>query len=234
MFERYTEKARRVIFFARYEASRFGSATIDTEHLLLGILRESPNLLSESLDTIRIRIEEQMPIREKTPTSTDLPFSYAAKRVLNFASEEANRFGHPHIGTDHLLLGLLREKEGLAAKLLAEMGVQLKTFREVIPLSATEEPVPGALSESFGFVSAHPKPFESIPAPRVSGRPVPNAEFNQAIADAIDEARLLLRASAGPEHLLLGLLRNERSLATKILHEHDLDLKRVRERLKEP
>jgi len=233
MFERYTEKARRVIFFARYEASRFGSATIDTEHLLLGILRESPNLLSESLDTIRIRIEEQMPIRERTPTSTDLPFSAAATRTLNFASEEADRFGHPHIGSGHILLGLLREKEGLAAKLLAEMGVRLETFREVIPLSATEEPVPGGWPESFAFITAQPKPLEPIPVHRVSGRPVPNAEFNQTIADAIDEARLLLRASAGPEHLLLGLLRSERSLATKILHEHGLDLNRVRERLRE-
>jgi len=233
MFERYTEKARRVIFFARYEASQFGSTTIDTEHLLLGILGESPNLLSESLYMIRIRIEAQTPIRERTPAHTDLPFSDAAKRVLNFASQEATRFGHRHIGTEHILLGLLHEKEGLAAKLLAEMGVRLETFREVIPLSATEEPVPGASPESFGFVTAHPKPFESIPAPRVSGRPVPNAEFNQAIADAIDEAGLLLRTSAGPEHLLLGLLRNERSLATKILHEHGLDLNGVRKRLKE-
>jgi len=233
MFERYTEKARRVIFFARYEASQFGSATIDTEHVLLGILRESPNLLSESLDTIRILIEEQTPIRERTPTNTDLPFSDATQRALNFASEEATQFGHRHIGTEHILLGLLHEKEGLAAKVLAEMAVRLETFREVIPLSATEELAPGSLPELFGFGTAHPKPFEYIPAHGVSGRPVPNAEFNQAIADAIDEARLLLRASARPEHLLLGLLRNERSLATKILHEHGLDLNGVRKRLKE-
>ena len=223
MFERYTEKARRVIFFARYEASQFGSTTIDTEHLLLGILGESPNLLSESLYMIRIRIEAQTPIRERTPAHTDLPFSDAAKRVLNFASQEATRFGHRHIGTEHILLGLLHEKEGLAAKLLAEMGVRLETFREVIPLSTPEERASGSLPESFGFITAR----------GVSGRPVPNAEFNQAIADAIDEAGLLLRTSAGPEHLLLGLLRNERSLATKILHEHGLDLNGVRKRLKE-
>ena len=232
MFERYTEKARRVIFFARYEASQFGSRAIETEHLLLGLLRESPNLLSQSLDTIRTRIGEEAPIGERTPINTDLPFSDAAKRALNFASHDATQLGHRHIGTEHLLLGLLREKEGLAARLLAETGVRLETFREVIPLSAAEEPAPGSSPELLGFVTAYPRPSGSVPAYRVIGAPVPNAEFDRAIFDAIDEARLFLRTSAGPEHLLLGLLRNERSLAATILHEHGLDLNGVRERLK--
>jgi ATP-dependent Clp protease ATP-binding subunit ClpC len=115
MFERYTEKARRVIFFARYEASQFGSPYIETEHLLLGLLREDKALTNRflrshaSVESIRKQIEAHTTIREKVSTSVDLPLSNECKRVLAYAAEEAERLGHKHIGTEHLLLGLLRE-----------------------------------------------------------------------------------------------------------------------------
>src|SRR5713226_6554966 len=98
MFERYTEKARRVLFFARYEASQLGSPYIETEHILLGLLREDKNLPNRflsrpnlSLDSIRKEIEGRTVIREKVSTSIDLPFSNESKKVLNFADEEAER-----------------------------------------------------------------------------------------------------------------------------------------------
>src|ERR1043165_4484606 len=97
MFERYTEKARRVIFFARYEASTFGSPVIDTEHLLLGLVREHGNfqhLINVSLDAIRAEIEKHRPVRDKTPTNVDLPFSEAARGALQSAAREADQFGH--------------------------------------------------------------------------------------------------------------------------------------------
>ena len=115
MFERYTEKARRVIFFARYEASQFGSPYIETEHLLLGLLREDKALTNRflrshaSVESIRKQIEGHTTIREKVSTSVDLPLSNECKRVLAYAAEEAERLSHKHIGTEHLLLGLLRE-----------------------------------------------------------------------------------------------------------------------------
>jgi len=110
MFERYSDKARRVIFFARYEASEFGSPIIDTEHLLLGILRESQDLLlsvasSTAVSTIRDRIRQQVPIRDKIPTSVDLPFSESAKNSLNWATEEADQLGNRTITPLHILLG---------------------------------------------------------------------------------------------------------------------------------
>ena len=130
MFERYTEKARRVIFFARYEASMFGSPCIETEHLLLGLLRESPALSSvipsmAAISAIREEIERRTTPREKTPTSVDLPLSDESQRVLACAAEEAERFKHKHIGSEHLLLGLLREKGSLAAQLLSSRGLPL-------------------------------------------------------------------------------------------------------------
>ena len=137
MFERYTEKARRVIFFARYEASQFGSPYIETEHLLLGLLRESravtAKLLKPDSDfVIRKKIELHYGERKTISTSVDLPLSNESKRVLAYAAEEAERLDHKHIGSEHLLLGLLREKKSSAALLLNEEGVKLAQAREQI------------------------------------------------------------------------------------------------------
>ena len=122
MFERYTEKARRVIFFARYEASQFGSPYIETEHLLLGLLREDKALANRflrshaAIESIRKQIEAHTTIREKVSTSVDLPLSHECKRVLAYGAEEAERLNHKHIGTEHLLLGLLREEKSFRGR----------------------------------------------------------------------------------------------------------------------
>jgi len=158
MFERYTEKARRVIFFARYEASQFGSPFIETEHLLLGLLREDKALTNRflrshaSVESIRQQIEAHTTPREKVSTSVDLPLSNEGKRVLACAAEEAEKLGHKHIGTEHLLLGLLREEKCFAAELLKERGLKLKNVREELKRVAPEPETqraaePDALSE---------------------------------------------------------------------------------------
>ena len=120
MFERYTENARRAIFFARYEASDFGSPYLETEHLLLGLLREDKALANRlqsavPLETIDKQIKEQRPIRERTSNPVDLPLSNECKRVLAYAAEEAEWLTHQLIGTEHLLLGLLREDNFFAS-----------------------------------------------------------------------------------------------------------------------
>jgi ATP-dependent Clp protease ATP-binding subunit ClpC len=148
MFERYTEKARRVIFFARYEASQFGSPYIETEHLLLGLLREDKALTNrflrgrESVEAIRKQIEDHTITREKVSTSVDLPLSNEGKRVLAYAAEEAERLSHKHIGTEHLLLALLREENCFAAQLLKERGVMLSRIREELAAAAHESSPP--------------------------------------------------------------------------------------------
>jgi len=136
MFERYTEKARRVIFFARHEASEFGSPYIETEHLLMGLLREDKALANRFLrsqaavESIRKQIENHLPIREKFSTSVDLPLSHESSHVLAFAAAESQHLNHQHIGTEHLLLGLLREEKCFASEILQERGLQLSTVRE--------------------------------------------------------------------------------------------------------
>jgi ATP-dependent Clp protease ATP-binding subunit ClpC len=150
MFERYTEKARRVIFFARYEASQFGQPYIETEHLLLGVLREDKALSNRFLrslvpaESIRRQIESRTVTRENISTSIDLPLSNECKRVLAYAAEEAERLGHKHIGAEHLLLGLLREEKAFAAELLRERGVKLDAVRKELE-QTPHEPNPRSI-----------------------------------------------------------------------------------------
>jgi ATP-dependent Clp protease ATP-binding subunit ClpC len=164
MFEKYTEKARRVIFFARYEASQFGSPYIETEHVLLGILREDKALVNRifkslgAIETIRSEIETNAAIREKVSTAVDLPLSNENKRVLRHAEAEAKKLAHQHIAPGHLLLGLMREEKCSAAKLLSAPKVQLEQVREAVRHLSAEKNVPpqqpdrpsGPLSE-FGI-----------------------------------------------------------------------------------
>lgn len=157
MFERYTEKARRVIFYGRYEASQLGQPYIETEHLLLGILREDKALANRFLrppttvESVRSQIASHTPVREKISTSVDLPLSNECKRVLAYAPQEAERLGHNHIGTEHLLLGLLREENCFAKQILAGLGITLAKVREElakVPPEKSEGSVPKTQSLS--------------------------------------------------------------------------------------
>src|SRR5438132_3372617 len=145
VFERYTEKARRVIFFARYEASQYGSPYIETEHLLLGLMREDKALANRflrqqgSIESIRKEIEARITIRERISTSVEVPLSAECKRILNMAAEEAERLGVKHVGTEHLLLGILREEKCFGAEILMERGLRLPSLREELARTTGEK-----------------------------------------------------------------------------------------------
>ena len=137
MFEKFTEKAKRILFLARYEASQQGSKVIGTEHILLGLLKEGEETTRElftranvSMDLLQAELERRNPAREKLSTSVEIPFSEETKKALQFAEEEAERLMHPHIGTEHLLLGLLRLEDSVAGRMLAERGMRLFAVRE--------------------------------------------------------------------------------------------------------
>jgi hypothetical protein len=135
MFERYTERARRVIFFARYEASQYGSPEVNCQHLLLGLLREDQGLMYRAVpnlqpESARKKIEAWTPRADPIPTNVDLPLSSDARTTLKYAAEESERLAHRHIGTEHLLLALLDEQKSLAAELLREAGADAAQLRE--------------------------------------------------------------------------------------------------------
>lgn len=156
MFEKYTEKARRVIFFARYETSQLGARRIETEHVLLGLLREDKALSSRffphaeaALEAIRRQIEGRTVARDKVSTSVELPLSDESKRVLTYAAEEADRLMCSYIGTEHILLGLLREEKSLAAEILYENGLRLSRVREELAGSGPERVAPSKSKDTL-------------------------------------------------------------------------------------
>ena len=168
MFERYTETARRVIFFARYEASQYGSSSINSEHILLGLLREDRAMMSRLVSPIgleggiRSEVERLVNRGERIAISVELPLSADSKKILNIAGEEADRLAHRHIGTEHILLGILRLPDSLAAKLLIARGAKANLIREKIATSpaslvASARPAAGALTildEFLGLLRA--------------------------------------------------------------------------------
>ena len=174
MFERYTEKARRVVFFAYYEANHYSSPLIETEHILLGVLREYPELAqllpSGASEAIRKQIDARTPPRHKIPSSVDLPLSNESKRVLAYGAEEAERLAHRHIGPEHLLLGLLREKGGFTAEILRRQGLDVTKLRFqfakpsplILPWSAWGSSAWSAhiQKDRLGSVVAHQNPVE--------------------------------------------------------------------------
>ena len=137
MHDKFTERVRKVIYLAREEASRLQHDAIGTEHLLLGLLREGEGIaatvlknLGLDLDAIRHAVENLVAHTGGTLTIGEIPFTSNAKRVLELAVDEARQMGHNYVGTEHLLLGLIREGEGVAAKVLIDMGVDRKKVRE--------------------------------------------------------------------------------------------------------
>jgi ATP-dependent Clp protease ATP-binding subunit ClpA len=323
MFERYKQRARRVIFFARYDASRFGTPQIESEHLLLGLVREDEPLLARFLtsgatdESIRSQVLARTPMGDGIPITVDLPLSEACKRALAFAAEEAEGLGDRQIGTEHLLLGLLREEECLAAEMLRERGAQIDRIRDSLAASpaAAEEPDPrhnslfASLLERTRLAVASGKPSKAgferytgrarrsiffaryeagqsgsatiesghlllgalreiglwyelfLPAPgsldairaevdrnakRHPGH-TPGAETgtaasvdlplseetSRALAYAVEEAGQMNQPRVGPEHLLLGLLREEDCLAARLMRTRGADPARARKILGE-
>ena len=153
MFERYTERARRTLFFARYEASQRGSTSIDAEDILLGLLRESKGVTGIIFSRAHLRLDDvapevyrRSPPSKKVSTSVEIPFSAAAKQVLIHAAEEADGLSDRFIGAEHLLLGLLREDGSVVASILRDHGLRLEPLRAEIPeitRAESQEPAAG-------------------------------------------------------------------------------------------
>jgi ATP-dependent Clp protease ATP-binding subunit ClpC len=138
MFEKFTERGRRVIIYAKEEAEKRQNDYLGTEHLLLAILREEDSLpvlimkkMGVSVDELRLEIERNLPTGSNVLTFGDIPFTPRAKKVLELAVEEARLLGHSYIGSEHLLIGIIREDEGIAGKILRSLGANLLSSRQL-------------------------------------------------------------------------------------------------------
>jgi len=156
MFDRFTDRARRVMGLARQEAQRFNHEYIGTEHILLGLIQEGSGVaasvlrnLDIDLDKIRREVEKIVQSGPSMVTMGQLPFTPRAKKVLELAVEEASSLGHNYIGTEHLLLGLIRENEGVAAQVLLNLGLKLEDVREeVLELLGADMPTESSSPEA--------------------------------------------------------------------------------------
>jgi ATP-dependent Clp protease ATP-binding subunit ClpC len=139
MFEKYNEKARRALFFARYEASKLGSRVIESEHILLGILREGEETVSELFRRLKVKpgeirreIEGERVFVERISSTAELPLSEESKKILAYASHEAESMLHSSVGSEHLLIGLLRVEDSFATRVLTQRGFDVYNVREEV------------------------------------------------------------------------------------------------------
>ena len=140
MFERYTERSRRVIFFARYEALQYGSPVIASEHILLGLMREDKSISARffpfrqtlTVEAVRREVEERIVLRDRIPQSAELHLAPETKKILFYANDESRQLKNKHIGPEHLLLGLVREERSVAAEILFQYGLRAQDIRDEI------------------------------------------------------------------------------------------------------
>jgi ATP-dependent Clp protease ATP-binding subunit ClpA len=253
VFERFTDRARRVVVLAQEESRRLNHNFIGTEHILLGLIQEREGVAAQALgalgirlEAVRARVEEVVGRGESTP-SGHIPFTPRAKKVLELSLREALQFGHNYIGTEHLLLGLIREGDGVAATVLVGLGADLESVRQKVVQLLAGRPGSGVPPELL----ADPGTRAAVIATAVPYEPgqtstSPGGELFRAALDrlvlrrfTVSSCRVLLLAESealrlgtttvGPEHLLLGLLAEGEGAAAVALGAMGIDLATARD-----
>ena len=191
-FDRFNDRAKRVLALAQDEAIRFNHNYMGPEHLLLGLIREGEGVAARALDGLgvelskaRVAVESMIGRGDATTSPSEITLTPRLKKVIELAIDEAKKLGHDHVGTEHLLLGIVREGESVAQGALASLGVSLENVRHRVIATIGQEPVARVGADRYGYS---------------------DASAAQVIAFATQEARDLGHDWLGSEHLLLGLL----------------------------
>ena len=243
-FGRFTERARKVLSLAQEEAQHFQHNYIGTEHLLLGLVREGEGVAAKVLKNLGVDLNkvrsavEHIIGRGDRIVLGEIGLTPRAKKVMELASDEARRLNHHYIGTEHLLLGLVREGEGIAAGVLESLGANLEKVRtqtiEVLSRSAswkvdedaielTDEEVANAQDEDDLTPALAREEGEEKNLPGVF-----TLRARRALDAAQEEAHKLQQKFVGTEHLLLGLVREEKGLAALLFQKLDVDRETIR------
>src|SRR5947209_7095597 len=217
-FDKFTERARKVLSLAQEEAQRFQHNYIGTEHLLLGLVREGEGVAAKVLANLGVELHkvrssvEFIIGRGDRIVLGEIGLTPRAKKVIEYAVDEARRLNHHYIGTEHLLLGLVREGHGIAAGVLESLGVNLEKVRtQTIQV----------LSQLSGT--------QIVETPTPLTVPLRQTEAFKSIQSLAQEEALLLQHDyVGTEHLLLALLTEGNSIATKVLIKFGVELEKLR------
>ncbi len=218
-FDKFTEHARKVLQYAQEEAQRFQHNYIGTEHLLLGLVREPEGVAAKVLADLGIELDrvrqsvEFIIGRGDRVVLGEIGLTPRAKKVIQLAVDEARRLNHHYIGTEHLLLGLVREGEGIAAGVLASLGADLGKVRN-------------ATIQALGINPQEVEPIDTDVSPTTPSLLAFSISSRRVLTFAHGEALLFLHNSIDTEHILLGLTR-EPSLASDTLTNADLTLDRI-------
>ncbi len=207
MFERFTDRSRKVMALANQEARRFNHEYIGTEHILLGLIKEGSGVgaavlknLNVDIKKLRLEVEKLVKRGLDMVTHGKLPQTPRAKKVIEYAIEESRSLNHKYVGTEHILLGLLRESEGIAAQVLMNLGLKLEDVREeVLNLVG-----PGNEIERF------------------------TDRARKVMALANQEAQRFNHEYIGTEHILLGLVKEGSGVGARVLKNLDVDIKKLR------
>ena len=228
-FDRFNDRAKRVLALAQDEAIRFNHNYIGVEHLLLGLVREGEGVAARVLDSLgidlsraRSSVEVMIGRGKETTSPSEITLSPRTKKVIELAVDESRKLGHSHVGTEHLLLGIVREGQSVGAGVLQSMGVSLEQVRhQVIAVMGQHRPETGATasagigpSAGAGIGSSHPVPF--VDRLETSGR--------RALARAYWEAGRANDKEVAPHHLLLGLVTSGDVWTHRLLAELGVDL----------
>lgn len=223
MWQRFTERARRVVFFAQEEAAQLGENYVGTEHLLLGLVRESDSVAAKILDfmgiplgRIRSDIERQV-TRGHGNLGQDMQLTPRAKRIIDLAYEEARQLNNNYIGTEHMLLGMVREGDGLAARVLVKLGADLERTRGVV----------------VEWQEANP-PGTATPHPPSGHRDILLRDLNWVLYYAGGTVGADGRTWVEPEDLLLRIVEDTANNAAQILAKLGVDAAAVRAVLQRP
>jgi ATP-dependent Clp protease ATP-binding subunit ClpC len=251
MFERFTDRARRVVVLAQEEARLLSHSYIGSEHLLLGLVREGDGVAAHALESLGVRLDaarrqvEQLVGPGKQPSPGHIPFTPRAKKVLELSLREAEAMRHERIGTEHLLLGLLREGDGVALQVLVQLGTDLNQVRHKViqllhgsqasDLTARVDLLDRRLAAVERWVGMRPDlddlDQEIAQARREKEAAIERQDFDAAAATR-DRERQLLAARASRERELTGPAAGRVSLARE-LDQANAELQRLRALLRE-
>jgi ATP-dependent Clp protease ATP-binding subunit ClpC len=225
MFERFTDRARRVVVLAQEEARMLNHNYIGTEHILLGLIHEGEGVAAKaleslgiSLEAVRSQVEEIIGQGQAAPTG-HIPFTPRAKKVLELSLREALQLGHNYIGTEHILLGLIREGEGVAAQVLQKLGADLNRVRQQV----------------IQLMSGHMVGADLVEEPPAGSRFLERftGPGHRVLELASESARGLGHKAIEPADILLGLITAPDAPVAELLASWGVDLAAVRGRIEE-